>query len=70
MMELSCNGLRIHYEQRGAGPHVTLVHGLLMNSKVWRNQVESLARTHRVLTYDLRGHGESEKPANGVMSFH
>lgn len=68
-MQMECNGVRITYDLAGAGSPVTLIHGLTGSSKVWRGQAGLLAQTHQVLTYDLRGHGESEKPADGSFSF-
>lgn len=68
-MEMVCNGVRIAYEVTGEGSPVTMIHGLTATSKVWRNQVAPLSGSHRVLAYDLRGHGESAKPADGSFSF-
>lgn len=45
------------------GPPVVLVHGLGLARGMWRHQVAPLARTHRVVTYDLHGHGESADPS-------
>jgi 3-oxoadipate enol-lactonase len=54
------HGIRIAYETRGAaGPWVTLTHSLGCSRQLWAAQIPELARTHRVLAYDLRGHGES-----------
>jgi pimeloyl-[acyl-carrier protein] methyl ester esterase len=69
MGEMRCNGIRIAYEQSGHGSPVTLIHGLTVNSKVWESHAERLSARHRVLTYDLRGHGQSEKPADHDFSF-
>ncbi len=43
-------------------PVVALIHGLGMNRRMWREFVDPLAVSHRVLTYDLYGHGESSLP--------
>ncbi len=60
------NGLRVFYQQLGAGPDVVLVHGLAANHAFWFSQVAlSLRRHFRVTVYDLRGHGYSDMPAAG-----
>ena len=51
------------YDSFGAGQDVVvLVHGLGLNRHSWKWQVPSLARSHRVITYDLYGHGDSRDP--------
>jgi len=46
-----------------AGPEILFIHGFMQSHLSWRRQVESaLAREFRMVTYDLRGHGDSEKP--------
>jgi 3-oxoadipate enol-lactonase len=53
------------YESFGEGAPVVLLHALSMNRYAWVHQVFALARTHRVLVVDLRGHGLSDRPAGG-----
>ena len=51
------------FESFGSGDHaVVLVHGLGLNRQSWQWQVPALAATHRVITYDLHGHGGSSVP--------
>jgi len=62
------NGVAIHLEQLGeAGPPVVMLHGLFVGSMAswYFTAAPALAKTHRVLLYDLRGHGQSERPATG-----
>jgi pimeloyl-ACP methyl ester carboxylesterase len=54
-------GIDIHYEVTGEGPPVLLAHSLLCSGEVWRNQVPALARRHRVVNVDARGHGRSSR---------
>ena len=59
------DGVRIYYEDRGQGAPVVLVHGFASNARNnWgvTGWVELLARDHRVLALDCRGHGQSDKP--------
>lgn len=57
-------GLRIAYREYGSGSRViVLVHGLLMDSRMFDELAPALARRgHRVITVDLPGHGASEQP--------
>jgi pimeloyl-ACP methyl ester carboxylesterase len=58
-------GVRIRYVDTGAGPAVVLVHGFTGDiERSWVNTgiLQNLARDHRVLALDLRGHGHSDKP--------
>jgi pimeloyl-ACP methyl ester carboxylesterase len=56
------NGTRLAHEVRGAGSPVVLIHGGLVDSRLWDDQVAVLARRHRVIRYDLRGFGRSDFP--------
>ncbi len=47
----------MYYEARGTGPAVVLVHGGLVDSRLWDDQMEPLAQRFRVVRYDLRGYG-------------
>ena len=50
---------RLFTEQTGDGPVALLIHGLGGATTVYEPQVKALAETHRVLRYDLSGHGRS-----------
>ena len=59
------DGVRIHYLEAGQGVPVVLLHGFTSSSEgSWFSDgiAEALARTHRVIGIDARGHGLSEKP--------
>ena len=56
-------GIRFAYEDRGAGkPAFVFVHGWTCDRSFFAPQAEYFARRHRVVSIDLRGHGESDKP--------
>lgn len=59
------NGIRLHYLVAGKGEPVLLLHGYAENSHMWRPLMIQLARTHTVVAPDLRGFGQSSKPAGG-----
>ena len=67
--KLSINGSYIHYQRSGSGPPLVLVHGLMGSLADWQERVVPLL-THQfsVLTFDLRGHGQSDMPAAGYTS--
>jgi pimeloyl-ACP methyl ester carboxylesterase len=58
------SGHRIAYTEHGRGEHVVvLIHGLLFNQKLMTPLAEHLSRRgYRVVTMDLLGHGESDRP--------
>lgn len=56
------DGTRLRLTQRGAGAAVVLIHGWKMSHRAWDKAVLRLARQFRVVAYDLRGMGESDKP--------
>lgn len=55
----------LYYQDLGEGPAVVLLHGGCMSHQVWESQVYALLDAgFRVVTPDLRGHGDSDKPAS------
>jgi 3-oxoadipate enol-lactonase len=50
---------RIFYEDTGSGGAILLGHSFFCSGEMWREQVPALARSHRVINVDLRGHGRS-----------
>jgi haloacetate dehalogenase len=62
---LHANGIRQHYLDAGDGPAVVLLHGFPETSFAWRHQIPVLAKKYRVIAPDLRGYGETDKPASG-----
>jgi len=58
------NGVRLSYELSGTGEiPLVLVHGSWGSRRSWDPVVPQLADSFRVLTYDRRGHSESEAPS-------
>jgi pimeloyl-ACP methyl ester carboxylesterase len=55
------NGIKLFYGEIGRGSPVVVLHGGLANSDYLGNQVLALARHHRVVVVDSRGHGRSTR---------
>ena len=56
------NGTRLYYQAAGRGPWVVLIHGGLVDSRLWDDQFRQFAKHFSVLRYDLRGYGRSQFP--------
>ena len=67
-MKIKANGIDMHYQIEGNGPVVMFAHSLGSDLSIWEAQKSTLAGRHTVLTYDLRGHGQSEA-TSGAYSF-
>ena len=63
MPHVERDGVRIFYESHGSGPVLFLAHGYAATTHMWRGQVEAFSGRYRVITWDMRGHGESDSPA-------
>ncbi len=59
---LHVNGIDMHYEKIGEGQPVLFIHGLGSSSCDWEMQVPDFSKQYQVVTFDLRGHGQSQKP--------
>ncbi len=58
------DGVALAYDEAGDGdPPLVLVHGAACNRRFWEPQVDAFAATNRVIAVDLRGHGQSDAPA-------
>ncbi|MFJ6806663.1 alpha/beta fold hydrolase [Streptomyces anulatus] len=58
--------IELHYEDKGAGQPVVLIHGYPLDGNSWEGQTPALlAAGHRVITYDRRGFGKSSQPSTG-----
>lgn len=59
------NGVQLHYVMGGKGDPVVLVHGFPTTWYAWRKVMPALAKRYTVIAPDMRGMGDSEKPASG-----
>ena len=63
MPRINVSGVGLYYESRGSGEPIVFIHGLGSYTGDWQAQVDALSDRFRVVTVDLRGHGQSDKPA-------
>ncbi len=61
------DGVKLHVQVLGSGPPVVMLHGLLVgNMTTWYwTAAPRLAERHRVILFDLRGHGLSDRAPTG-----
>ena len=60
MAYVQIGDVRLAYDDVGSGPGLLLIHGYPFNRSLWVDQLDSLSKTFRVITPDLRGFGESD----------
>lgn len=64
MPKMNINGVQLFYELSGSGEiPIILVHGSWVSHHTWDSILPNLEKKFQVLTYDLRGHSQSEHPA-------
>ncbi len=61
-MKIKAGEIEINTELSGEGPCLVLIHGFSDNLTMWYNQVPAFAEHFKVLSCDVRGHGETETP--------
>jgi pimeloyl-ACP methyl ester carboxylesterase len=62
MAYIERDSVKVFYEVAGSGPPVLLSHGYSATSRMWQGQVEALKDRYRVITWDMRGHGQTDSP--------
>ena len=65
MPKIDRDGVSIHYEVHGQqGPVLLLTHGYSATSEMWKGQIDAFSKNHRLVLWDVRGHGQSDYPEN------
>jgi len=59
-MQANINNITIAYNEYGNGDPLIFVHGFPFSSAMWESQAKYFSQQFRVISYDIRGHGESE----------
>ena len=58
-------GVKLNYLEAGTGKTLVLVPGWSQTAEQFRFQLEGLSANYRVIAFDMRGHGDSDKPGRG-----
>jgi pimeloyl-ACP methyl ester carboxylesterase len=58
------NGIDMYYEEQGAGKPLVLLHAFGACGRMWQPFTDQLAKHHRLIIIDARGHGHSTNPGN------
>lgn len=61
-MKAAINGITLGYDDCGTGLPLVFLHAFPLNRTMWSQQQAALSSRYRVITLDLRGHGESDAP--------
>jgi pimeloyl-ACP methyl ester carboxylesterase len=56
------DGVRVHYQERGTGTPLVLIHGFTSSTYSWKDVFEPLSKNFHVIAVDLKGFGFSAKP--------
>lgn len=68
MATITRDGVKLHYEVHGTkGPFILLSHGYSATAQMWRGQIEALSVDHRLIVWDMRGHGQSDYPQDQAL---
>jgi non-heme chloroperoxidase len=57
--------VNLYYEEAGNGQTIIFIHGVWMSSRFFQQQLNYFEKDFHTILLDLRGHGESSKPAHG-----
>ena len=61
-MQVKINGMTLAFNDQGTGLPIVFLHAFPLNRTMWAMQEDALSSQFRVITIDLRGHGESDAP--------
>jgi pimeloyl-ACP methyl ester carboxylesterase len=56
--------MHVHHHAVGVGPALLVTHGFCATSHMFAGVADALAPSHRVITWDIRGHGKTDSPAD------
>ncbi|WP_107841256.1 alpha/beta fold hydrolase [Metasolibacillus meyeri] len=60
------DGVKLYYQQKGEGNTIMLVHGWSADHTSYDQVFDELSKNYQVISYDLRGHGISDRPEKGL----
>jgi microsomal epoxide hydrolase len=59
------DGVQLHYLDSGKGQTIIFVPGWTMPAEIWQSQIDHFSRTYRVIAFDPRSQGRSDRPTEG-----
>jgi len=59
--QICVNGIKLYYEIIGKGTPILFIHGLGSSTRDWEYQIEYFSKNYKIIIFDLRGHGKSDK---------
>lgn len=59
---IEVEGGTLFYERKGRGNPIVFIHGNYNDHLIWEEQMESFSANYEVISYDLRGYGQSDTP--------
>jgi pimeloyl-ACP methyl ester carboxylesterase len=62
MPKIDRDGIKLYYEVHGSGPALILTHGYSSTSAMWEGQIDAFSKHHKLVLWDMRGHGQSDCP--------
>ena len=66
MPKININGVELYSEEHGSGAEtIVFAHSLLMNGRMFENQIEVLKERYRCIAFDFRGQGQSQVTKDG-----
>lgn len=60
--KIQINNINLYYETIGQGDSILFIHGLGSSTRDWELQTAFFSKHYRVTSFDVRGHGQSDKP--------
>ena len=69
-MKILVNNVNISYNKVGSGPPLLLLHGYPQNKLMWRKIIPLLSKHYTVISSDLRGYGDSDKPISEKVNLY
>lgn len=61
-MHVQVNGISLAFNDQGTGLPIVFLHAFPLNRTMWADQENALSTQFRIVSIDLRGHGESDAP--------
>lgn len=68
--KVKINGINISVKQAGTGRDMILIHGIFASKEIMNPLFDYYKNNYHVISYDVRGHGESDKPEKFNLDNH